>query len=292
MTHCGYIAIIGRPNVGKSTLLNALLGKKLSITSRKPQTTRHRILGVKTLKDAQFIFVDTPGIHEKKSKLLNQYLNRAAFSALKEVDVVVWVIEAKGLKPEDELILEKLHKSKLPLLVVINKIDYLKNYNDLLPFIEILSKKMPHAEFVPLSALKEKNINALEKAIVPFLPESPFFFEQKMITDRPDTFIAAEMVREQLIRALGQELPYATMVSVTKFQKKKAVLYIQATIWVERDGQKKIVIGEGGKALKNIGQKARMSLEKYFGQKVFLELWVKVKSGWSEDERILREVLS
>jgi GTP-binding protein Era len=290
-TYCGYIAIIGRPNVGKSTLLNALLGKKISITSRKPQTTRHKILGIKTRKDTQFIYVDTPGIHEAQAKLINQYMNRTALSALKDVDVVVWVIEASHLSDEDKWILEKLKKIKAPILIAMNKIDILDNQDDILIFIDKLSKEIPNAEFIPLSAKKEFNLNELEKTIQQRLPESPFYFDKDAITDRPHSFMSAEMIREKLIRLLSKELPYVTTVSVESMQKKKKILHISAVIWVEKEGQKKIIIGESGETIKKIGTRARLSMEKYFEQKIFLTLWVKVKSHWSRNETFLKEIL-
>jgi len=290
-THCGYIAIIGRPNVGKSTLLNALLGKKLSITSRKPQTTRHRILGVKTLNNTQYIYVDTPGIHEAEPKLINQYLNRTAISALKDVDIVIWVVDALHWSSEDEFILEKVKKLQISLLVVINKTDKVDNKEDILKLLTEFSEKLPQAECVPISAKKSYNLEKLEKIIQSKLPESTFFFDENAITDRSESFICAEMIREKLVRLLGKELPYATTVAIQSMEKKKNILHISAVIWVEKEGQKKIVIGEQGQMIKMIGQHSRLSMEKYFDQKIFLALWVKVKARWTENERILRDIL-
>jgi GTP-binding protein Era len=290
-TYCGYIAIVGRPNVGKSTLLNALLGKKLSITSRKPQTTRHRILGIKTSGSTQFVFVDTPGIHEAGAKLLNQYMNRTAISTLKDVEVIVWVIEAEYFSAEDEWIAEKLKKIKTPILIAINKIDKLADQTEILSKITMLSKLIPKAEFIPLSAKKAYNLDKLEKVIQEKLPESPFFFDENSLTDRSESFICAEMIREKLVRLLGKELPYATTAAIQSIERKNKILHINSIIWVEKEAQKKIVIGEGGKMLKMIGRQARLSMEKYFEQKIFLTLWVKVKSRWTENERVLREIL-
>lgn len=290
-THCGYIAIIGRPNVGKSTLLNALLGKKLSITSRKPQTTRHRIVGVKTIKHTQYVYVDTPGIHEVEPKLLNQHLNRTAISALKDVDVIVWVIDALHWSSEDEFILEKLKKRQVPIIVAINKTDKLEDKKDILTQLTEFSVKLPQADCIPVSAKKSYNLEKLEKIIQSRLPESNFYFDEDAVTDRSESFICAEMIREKLIRLLGKELPYATTVAVQSMEKKKNILHINALIWVEKEGQKKIVIGEEGQMIKMIGQRARLSMEKYFGQKIFLALWVKVKARWTENERILRDIL-
>ncbi len=309
---CGYIAIIGRPNVGKSTLLNVLLEKKLSITSNKPQTTRHRILGIKTFPQAQLIFIDTPGLHAPKSqfKLMNQHLNKTAMGTFKEADVILWVIEAQKFTVEDEMILEKLaklyeknlknKKNLVPLFIVINKIDLLNNQNNVLLVIEKLSKACEafslSAEFVPLSAHKKQNLKKLEHLIIEALPESSFYFDENSLTDRDDNFIAAEMIREKLIRFLGQELPYATTVTIESFQpkttiKQEPIIHISAIIWVEKDGQKKIIIGEKGVKLKQIGAQARIALEQYFDQKIFLQLWVKVKSGWSENPLLLKKIL-
>lgn len=290
-TRCGYIAIIGRPNVGKSTLLNTLLKKKLSITSRKAQTTRHRIMGIQSTEKNQFIYIDTPGIHESKKKLLNQYLNKTALASLRHADIVVCVIDAGDCRAEDGFILDKLQKLNLPVIICLNKTDQLKHTADTLPLMQALSNKMPQAEIIPVSAKKRDNICALEKLLERYLPENDFFFDPATLTDRSDVFVAAEMIREPLCRLLGQELPYASMVSVQSFTFKKNILHIHAVIVVEKDSQKKIVIGKKGETLKLIGQKARLEMEKYFNQKIFLQLWVKVKAGWSQNEVILRQSL-
>jgi GTP-binding protein Era len=290
-TYCGYIAIIGRPNVGKSTLLNALVGKKLSITSRKPQTTRHRILGIKTHNNIQCVFVDTPGIHGAGTKLLNQYMNRTAMAALKDVDLIMWVIEAGRFLTEDENIAVKIKKIKTPFLVIMNKIDKLDQQEKVLREITALSEKLPETEFVPLSAKKAYNLNQLEKIICDKLPEGPFFFDENSLTDRPDSFMCAEMIREKLVRLLGKELPYATTAAIQSIEKKNKILHINSIIWVEKEAQKKIVIGEGGKMLKIIGRQARLTMEKYFEQKIFLTVWVKVKARWTENERLLQKIL-
>lgn len=290
-TSCGYIAIVGRPNVGKSTLLNALLGKKLSITSRKPQTTRHRILGVKTVENTQFVYVDTPGIHEAELKLINQHLNRTAISTLRDVDIVIWVVDALHFSSEDEFILEKVKKLQIPLIIVINKTDKVENKEDILNLLTEFSEKLPQADCIPISAKKSYNLEKLEKIIQSKLPESTFFFDENAVTDRSESFICAEMIREKLVRLLGKELPYATTVAIQSMEKKKNILHISAVIWVEKEGQKKIVIGEQGQMIKMIGQRSRLSMEKYFEQKIFLALWVKVKARWTENERILRDIL-
>jgi GTPase len=290
-THCGYIAIIGRPNVGKSTLLNALLGKKISITSRKPQTTRHRILGVRTEEESQFIFVDTPGMHTESKRLLNRYLNRSALQALKDVDCVLWLVDAMRWNEDDDYVAKSLQEINVPMLLVINKTDKLEQQDAIIPLVEAMSQKIPDSEIVPISAKKKFNLDHLLEVIKHQLPESPFYFAKEQMTDRNDFFIAAEAIREKLIRTLGDELPYATMVSVDSMQNKQEILHISAIIWVEKEGQKGIVIGKQGEMLKKIGRAARISLEKFFGRKVFLQVWVKVKSSWSEDERILKQVL-
>jgi GTPase len=290
-THCGYIAIIGRPNVGKSTLLNALLPKKISITSRKPQTTRHKILGIKTLDETQLVFVDTPGIHQEDKRLLNRYLNRAALQVLKEVDCILWLIDALRWNDDDDFVAEKLQKIKVPVILVINKVDKLANNDAVIPLVEALAQKLPNVEIIPISAKKKFNLDHLLDMVNQTLPAGPFFFAKEQLTDRNDAFIAAEMVREKLIRTLGDELPYATMVAVDAMQQKKDIVHVSAIIWVEKEGQKGIVIGKQGEMLKRIGRAARLALEKYFGKKVFLQVWVKVKTSWSEDERILKQVL-
>lgn len=294
-TKAGYIAIVGRPNVGKSTLLNNLLGKKLSITSRKPQTTRHKIIGVKTLKDTQMIFVDTPGLHLKESKLINRYLNKSALSALKDVDCILWLLDAAKWNEDDDWVAEKLEGLKKTVILVINKIDKLDKPDDVIPLVEKMAQKMatklPQVIIIPVSAKKDFNIDRLMNLIQNYLPEGPFYFEKEQLTDRPEKFIAAEFIREKLVRLLGDELPYATMVEITRFQRENKLLRIEALIWVEKDSQKGIVIGKKGEMLKKIGEKSRKALEEYFGQKIFLQNWVKVKDRWSENDQILRENL-
>lgn len=291
-TTCGYIAIVGRPNVGKSTLLNNLLGRKISITSRKPQTTRHRILGIKTLDTLQMIFVDTPGLHQENKTLINRYMNRTATHALLGVDCVLWVIDATRWTDDDEMVKEKLAHVTCPILLVVNKVDKLATPDSIFPLVEDLTQRFPHVVIVPVSAKKEWQLEELLKVIQKHLPENPFFFAKEQITDRTEHFLLAEFIREKLVRCLGQELPYATMVAIDSFVKQKRVWHVHATIWVEKDGQKGIVIGRGGETLKKIGQQARIMMEKFFDQKVFLQLWVKVKESWSEDERILQSLLS
>ena len=287
----GYVAIIGRPNVGKSTLLNSFLGKKLSITSRKPQTTRHRILGVKTIDQTQMIFVDTPGLHLDEKKLMNQHLNKTALSVLNDADCVLWLLDATRWNSDDEWVAEKLSHCKTPVLLVINKVDKLESSDDIIPIVEKMSQKIPDLVIIPISAKKKFNLDRLTQLIESRLPLSPFYFDKEQITDRPESFIAAEFIREKLVRFLGDEMPYATMVSIEKFERDGRLLRIEAIIWVEKESQKGIVIGKKGDMLKKIGEKSRLAMEKYFEQKIFLQTWVKVKESWSEDERVLRETL-
>lgn len=289
-TRCGYIAIIGRPNVGKSTLLNHLLGQKLSITSDKPQTTRHAILGIKTRGTVQFLYVDTPGIHKTAHRLMNRQMNRAALSQLSQVDVVVWMIDARAWTDEDELILKKLESVSCPVILALNKIDRIKDKKKLLPFLDTLSKKRAFAQMVPLSVLKGIHRDELEDAVGHLLPERPFLFPAEQITDRDDRFLASEIIREKIMRATGAELPYDTAVVIEDMRKKADILHIEAVIWVERPGQKIIIVGKKGDKIKRIGTMARGDLEKKFKCQVFLGLWVKVKTGWSDNKQWLAAV--
>ena len=287
---CGYVAIVGRPNVGKSTLLNHVLGQKLAITSRKPQTTRNQVLGIKTEDDCQIIFVDTPGLHQAEARAINRYMNRAASSAIRDVDVIVMVVDRTAWTDEDEWVLQRVRQAALPTLLVVNKVDLLENKQLLLPHLQALAEKMPEATIVPLSALRGQNLDALEGEIRQRLPQSTHFFPEDQITDRSQRFLAAEMVREKIMRQLGDELPYAVAVEIEEFRQEGAILNISALILVERDGQKRILIGEGGGRLRSIGTDARRDMERLFDSKVMLRLWVKVKSGWSDDERALRSL--
>ena len=289
-SRCGYVAIVGRPNVGKSTLLNHILGQKICITSRKPQTTRHNMLGIKTEGPNQIIFVDTPGLHGDQEKAINRYMNRAAISSTRDVDVVVFVVERARWTEGDELVAQKLRGLKCPLIIAVNKVDQLEDKGELLPQLQELSARFPDAEIVPLSALRNANLDALEKVIVERLPEGIHFFEEDQITDRSSRFLAAEIVREKVMRQLGAEIPYAVTVEVEEFSQEGKVLHISAAILVERSGQKRILIGTKGERIKQIGQQARLDMERLFDSKVMLNLWVKVKSGWSDDERALRSL--
>jgi len=287
---CGYVGIVGRPNVGKSTLLNYLLGQKIAITSRKPQTTRHNMLGIKTEGNTQAIYVDTPGIHAGKQYALNRYLNREASRVFKETDLLVFIVDRMKWTDEDEIVLDKLKQFRRPVILGINKVDQIEDKTQLLPYLESISKKMDFAAIVPLSALKSQNLGPLEQEIMSRLPEQPFYFPEDQLTDRSERFMAAELVREKITRQLGAELPYQITVEIEAFEMRGHIRHINALILVEREGQKKIIIGEKGKRLKSICQQARLDMERLFDSKVMLTLWVKVRSGWSDDERALRSL--
>ncbi len=286
---CGFVAIVGRPNVGKSTLLNYILGQKISITSRRPQTTRHRIVGIKTEVDYQAVYVDTPGLHKGGKKAMNRYLNQAVGDALLGVDVVLFMVDALKWNDEDELVLSRLEKIEVPVLLLINKIDRVDKER-LLPHMQLLQEKMDFSAIIPLSARVGDNVAQLEAEVLKRLPENPPYYPEDQVTDRSQRFLAAELIREKLTRRLDQELPYALTVEIEKYQTQEGVVHIGAIIWVERSGQKGIIIGKGGQGLKSVGQEARVDLEKMLEQKVFLQLWVKVKEGWSANEQALRSL--
>tara|TARA_B110000503_G_scaffold45067_1_gene73561 strand:- start:3851 stop:4753 length:903 start_codon:yes stop_codon:yes gene_type:complete len=289
-SRCGYVAIVGRPNVGKSTLLNHILGQKISITSRKPQTTRHQVLGIKTEDNHQIIFVDTPGLHKDAGKAINRYMNRAASAAIRDVDLVVFVVDRTAWTEEDSIVLEQIEQSGLPTMLVVNKIDLLADKTELLPHLQSLAAKAEFSAILPVSALRQHNVDALEEQILTLLPESGHFFPEDQITDRSQRFLAAEIVREKIMRQLGDELPYSIAVEIEEFAQEGEVLHISAVIFVERTGQKRILIGDKGSRLRSIGSDARRDMEGLFDSKVMLRLWVKVKSGWSDDERALRSL--
>ena len=287
---CGYIAIVGRPNVGKSTLLNHILGQKLSITSRKPQTTRHKLLGIKTTEDTQFIYVDTPGLHQGQKKAINRYMNRAVTTAIQDVDVVVFLVDRLHWQQEDELVAKQLANCRCPVILVVNKVDKLEDKETLLPHMQHLVEQLQPLEIIPISALQNQNLERLEAIIREQLPHSEYFYPEDQITDRSSRFLAAEIVREKITRQLGDELPYQMTVEIESFNHDGKTLHIHALILVERQGQKRILIGEGGERIKKIGQQAREDMEVLFDAKVMLKTWVKVKSGWSDDERALRSL--
>ena len=287
---CGYVALVGRPNVGKSTLLNRILGQKISITSRRPQTTRHRVLGIKTGRDAQLVYVDTPGIHDYSGRAMNRHMNRTASSVLTDVDVVVFMVDRFKWTRDDELVLSKLEAIDCPVILAINKIDLLANRAELLPRLQALGDKRAFEQVVPISATKGDNIQVLEDAIEQLLPEAPAMFPEDQVTDRPVRFLAAELVREKLFRKLGRELPYGLTVEIESFRTEAGVTHIHALIWVERKSQKSIVIGRQGRVLKEVGTEARKDIEALIDAKVNLKLWVKIKEGWADDERALHSL--
>lgn len=284
---CGYVAIVGKPNVGKSTLLNALVGQKVSITSRKAQTTRHRITGLRTVGATQFVFVDTPGFQTRHGNALNRSLNKTVLGAVTDVDVVVFVVEAGRFSPADAKVLELLPKY-IPVLLVANKLDMVHRRGDIAPWLAEMQQRHPFSEFVPMSAKSAKDVQRFYGIVEKYLPEQDWMFDADELTDRSERFMAAEMVREKLFRLTGDELPYTSTVIIDKFEEEGKLRRIAATIVVERDGHKGMVIGDKGEKLKRIGTEARQELEKLWGGKVFLELWVKVRSGWADDEARVR----
>ncbi len=289
--YCGFVAIVGRPNVGKSTLLNQLLGQKVSITSRKPQTTRHRIMGIDTEGAYQIIYVDTPGLHIEEKRAINRLMNRAASSSIGDVELVIFVVEGTHWTPDDEMVLNKLRDLRCPVLLAINKVDNVTDKTLLLPHIGFLSQQMNFIDVVPISAEKGMNIDAIAKIVRNHMPQAEHHFPADYITDRSQRFMASEIIREKLMRFLGDELPYSVTVEIEQFVTNERGGYtIHGLILVERDGQKKMVIGNKGSKIKTIGIEARQDMEKLFDMKVHLELWVKVKAGWADDERALRSL--
>ena len=288
----GHVAVIGRPNVGKSTLTNALVGAKISIVSPRPQTTRHRLLGIATFPEGQLVLVDTPGLHRDQGKstatAMHRWMNRAARGALEGVDVALLVVRAGQWDEADSFAYEALKGAGLPVVLVVNQVDRLKDKTALLPYLAQVSEGREFAGVHPVSALKRHGLDALVKTVLQHLPEQDALYGEDEITDKSQRFLAGEMVREQLMRQLGEELPYATTVEIERFEIDGRLLRIGAVIWVERDGQKAIVIGKGGERLREIGAKARQQMERLFDSKVFLETWVRVREGWSDDEAALR----
>jgi GTP-binding protein Era len=288
-TQCGYVAIVGKTNVGKSTLLNRLLNQKLVIVSRKPQTTRHRILGIKTTEHIQTLYLDTPGLHTKEKNVLNRYMNRSARSVFYEVDVIVWMVAGNQWDENDALVLTHLKQLHTPVILAINKIDRLTSRVQLLPLIKTLDSKHTFAEIVPISALKNQQVERLEKVIHHYLPMMPFCYGENQLTDCGDAFIAAEMIREKLMRQLSDELPYDTLVAIDAMEHKTNIVNISATIFVNKSNQKPIVVGKKGQRAKKIGTQARIDLEHFFSKKVFLKIWVKVKADWANHTVFLNQ---
>lgn len=288
--HCGFAALVGRPNVGKSTLLNALVGKKLSIVTPRPQTTRHRVLGICNRADAQIAFVDTPGLHKGEHRALNRAMNRTAASALEDADVVVFVVEALKWTQEDELVLDRIRRSGRPVIAAVNKVDRAKPRERLLPYLAELSKRLDFAEIVPVSALKTDNLTPLVDAIAKRLPESPALFPAEQVTDKSLSFRISEIIREKLTLELNQELPYGIAVEIEQMAEDEGQLIVQAAIWVDRAGQKPIVIGAKGERLKRVGKSARLELNALLDRRLHLELWVKVREDWADNARALQQL--
>ncbi|BBN59243.1 GTPase Era [Hydrogenovibrio marinus] len=285
----GFVAVIGRPNVGKSTLMNTLLGQKLSITSPKPQTTRHRIHGIHSTENYQIVFVDTPGMHLGGQKSINRYMNRAANSAFADVDVVLFVVEAGRWTQEDQAVAQKCQNLDIPVIVLVNKIDKMQQKEVLLPYLQKIAEKIDFDEVIPVSAYKKSGIELIEAEVLKHLPNQPAIFPEDYITDRSSRFLASEIVREKLMRTLGDEVPYGVTVEIEKFKfdEEEGRWVIHALILVERPGQKQIVIGKQGQLIKQVGIQARKDLMKMMDSRVHLELWVKVKENWADDDRAL-----
>ena len=292
MTKSGYIAIVGRPNVGKSTLMNRILRQKLSITCRKPQTTRHQIVGVKTEGDVQAIYVDTPGIHDKNERAINRVMNKAATSVLNDVDVVIFIVEALKWTKLETSIVQKFSHLNVPVILVVNKVDQVKPKANLLPFMAEVSTKYDFASVMPVSAKNGQQIEELEKLVGTYLPENVFMYDEDQLTDRSERFLVSEIIREKLMRTMGQEVPYQLTVQIDQFayDDEKNIIDISATILVERSTQKSMIIGGQGGRLKQIGSDARKDIELLLDSKVYLQLWVKVKEGWSDDDHALKSL--
>ncbi len=284
----GLVTLIGRPNVGKSTLVNRLVGAKVSITSRRPQTTRHRILGIKSDADSQIVYVDTPGLNAARASGMDRYMGRITSGSIDGVDVVALVVSADGWRAEDEPALALARASQAPVILVVNKIDMLDDRAHLLPLIQQSTAKANFTDVVPVSARTRSNLGELERVIRKHLPEQPPIYPADQLTDRSERFLAAELVREQVFNAYGQEVPYSSTVQIEQFKRTKGKLRVDAVIWVEKEGQKAILIGKNGARLKEVGTRARRAMEAFFGGHVYLGLWVKVREGWSDDETALR----
>jgi GTP-binding protein Era len=283
----GYAVLVGRPNVGKSTLLNRLVGQKLAITSHKPQTTRHRILGIRSQNEGQIVFVDTPGIHDRGEKAMNFYLNRTAHTALQDVDIVIFVVQALAWTEEDERVLSAIEQAGIPTIAVVNKVDLVPQKENLLPFMETLAQRHPFVEVMPVSARDGDNAETLLQSVLERLPEGEPIYPDDQISDRSERFFAAELLREQLIRRYHQELPYAVTVEIERFEEEGGRYNIGAVIWVERESQRVILLGKGGLAMKETATAARMAMNDFFQTRVHLEVWIKVKKSWSSDQASL-----
>lgn len=289
-THAALVAIVGRPNVGKSTLLNKLVGQKVSITSKKPQTTRHRIVGIDTRGSYQTVYVDTPGLHIEEKRAINRLMNKAAASSILDVEFILFVVEGTRWTDDDQMVLNRLIAAKKPVILVVNKVDLYRDKDTLLPHLQWLGQQLNFIDVVPLSAETGDNVDALRAVVQKHLPVCEFFFPDDYVTDRSMRFMAAEIVREKLMRFLGDELPYSVTVEIERFKWEEKHYHIAALVLVERDSQKKMVIGNKGERIKTIATEARIDMANMLEQPVFLQVWVKVKSGWADDERALRSL--
>lgn len=289
-SYCGYIALIGRPNVGKSTLLNRILQQKVSITSKKPQTTRHSILGIHTQDAWQFVYVDTPGIHQDSQKMINRMMNKTAIRTLREVDVIVFMIDGTHWTEEDIYILNLIKESEKPCILVLNKVDKIADKSVLLPDMAHLSEMYPFKAVIPLSAKKGTQVDTLERELQDLLPEGPHLFEDDQLTDRPTKFLCAELLREKVFRLCGQELPYSVNVEIESYKEEENLVRIHALILVDKENHKRMIIGDKGQKMKIMASSARQDMEALLGKKVFLQCWCKVKSGWADDERMLKQL--
>lgn len=289
-SYCGYIALVGRPNVGKSTLLNHIIQQKLSITSKKPQTTRHSILGIRTEGEHQYVYVDTPGIHQSNKKAMNRMMNKTAVSVLVDVDVIAFVVDGTHWQDEDEYVLSLIKKSNVPCILVVNKVDKIADKAQMLPWIEEMSQRHEFAAIIPLSAKTGIQVDEFQTKLLAYLPEGPHLFPDDQITDRSTRFLCAELLREKIFRFCGQELPYSVTVDIESFKEEEKLVRIHALILVDKDNHKPMVIGDKGQKLKEMATSARLDMEKMLGKKVFLQCWCKVKSGWSDDVRMLKQL--
>lgn len=288
--HAGYAALVGRPNVGKSTLLNRLLGQKMAITSHKPQTTRHRILGVRTDQRGQVVYIDTPGIHQRGNKAMNRYLNRTAHTSLADVDLALFVIQALTWHAEDEQVLKAIEQANVPAIAVVNKVDTVQPRERLLPFLSELGQRHRFLEIIPVSARQGTQVDKLNELVIEHLPQGEPIFPEDQITDRPERFFAAEILREQVIRRYHKELPYSVTVDIERFEEQPDRYVIGAVIWVEREGQRAILLGHQGSAMKEAASAARQNMVEFFGTRVHLDVWIKVKKSWSSDEASLAQL--
>ncbi|PJD96925.1 MAG: GTPase Era [Legionella sp.] len=289
-SYCGYIALVGRPNVGKSTLLNRILQQKLSITSKKPQTTRHSILGIRTENEYQYVYVDTPGIHQSNKKAMNRMMNKTAISVLRDVDVIAFLVDGTHWQEEDEYVLNLIKQTAAPCILVVNKVDKIADKAQLLPWIESVSQRHTFAAIIPVSAKTGIQVDDFQQLLIPYLPEGPHLFPEDQFTDRSIKFLCAELLREKIFRFCGQELPYAVTVEIESFKDEGTLVRVHAKILVEKENHKRMVIGDRGQKLKEMATEARKDMEKMLGKKVFLQCWCKVKSGWADDERILKQL--